>query len=261
MAHPHALPGTDHVVAGIRLHVVSYGSGAGLPLLLLHGTDSSSHVWSDVQRALGHQHVSHAVDLLGCGVSEAPVTARYDLANQAELMLCLLDTLGIKRAGLVAHDIGGGVAVHATALAPERVAALVLSGTPLHQDAWPVGSFGEILSPLLSRVTGLLDRQVEAERANAARRFAAAIDPAAVESAYRIVRADPPATLVLWGEDDTRLSTAYGRRVANDLGATFVTVMDAGHDLLSARPERLAEEAAAWLGDLPAFADTDAATD
>lgn len=252
MTHPHALPGADHVVAGVRLHVVSYGNGAGLPLLFLHGGDSSSHLWSDVQRALGHRHVSHAPDLLGRGASEAPVAARYDLASQAELVLRLLDTLGIRRAGLVAHDVGGGVAVHLAALAPERIAALVLTGTPLHVDAWPTGSVGELLAPLVTRVTGLLDGQAAAERAAAARRFARAVDPAAVESAYRLVRAAPPATLVVWGNDDARLSAAYGRRVAADLGAAFVAVMDAGHDLPAARPERLAEEAEAWLADLPA---------
>ncbi|MEP7054224.1 MAG: alpha/beta fold hydrolase [Actinomycetota bacterium] len=257
MTKQHPLPGTDHVVAGIRLHVVTYGNGSGLPLLFLHGRDASSHLWSEVQRALGHRHVSHAPDLLGLGASEAPVAGRYDLASQAELMLRLLDSLQLPRVGLVAHDAGGGVAAHLTALAPDRVAALVLTGTPLHADAWPTGSLTELVAPLISRVTGLFDPLAEVERAAAARRFGRAVDPAAVESAYSIVRAQPPPTLVVWGNDDTRLSAAYGRRVAADLGATFVAVMDAGHDLPLTRPERLAEETEAWLADLPAHLTAD----
>ncbi|MEO7630412.1 MAG: alpha/beta hydrolase, partial [Mycobacteriales bacterium] len=255
MVHQHALPGADVVVSGIRLHVVTYGNGSGVPLLLLHGGDSSCHVWSDVQRTLGHRHVSHSPDLVGMGASEAPVNGRYDLASQAEIMLRLLDNLGIAKAGIVAHDVGGGVAVHLAALAPERVAALVLTGTALHADAWPTRSVSALVAPVLSRVTGARDGPVAAERAAAARRFARAVDPTAVESAYRIVAASPPPTLVVWGNDDSRLSAAYGRRIAADLGATFVPVMDAGHDLPVVRPERLAEETEAWLADLPEPAD------
>lgn len=250
MSQSHALPGADHVVAGIRLHVVCYGSGPGLPMLFLHGSESSSHAWSNVQRALGHRHVSYAPDLLGNGVSEAPAGGHYDLASQATLMLRLMDSLDLDRVGLLAHDVGGGVAVHLAALAPERVAALVLTGTALHVDAWPAASIGTILAPLVSRVTGLLDPQVDSERAAAARRFARALDPVAVEAAYRLVAAQPPPTLVVWGNDDSRLSAAYGRRLAADLDATFVPVMDAGHDLPAVRPERLAEETQAWLADL-----------
>lgn len=252
MPHPHGLPGTDHVVGGVRLHVVPYGDGAGVPLLFLHGRGASSQLWCEVQRALGHRHRGFAVDLIGCGASEAPVAGRYDLASQAEILLRLLDAVALEQVALVAHDVGGGVAVHLAALAPDRVGALMLTGTPLHADAWPAPSVRELAAPVVSRIAGVFDRDSEPDRSAAARRFARAIDPAAVESAAQIVRIKPPPTLVVWGENDTRLSAAYGRRVANDFAGTFVAVMDAAHDLPAERPERLAEEAEAWLADLPA---------
>jgi len=250
MTSSRALPGTDHVVDGVRLHVVSYGNGAGLPLLFVHGVAGSSHLWSQVQRALGHRHVSHAVDLVGCGASEAPVGRGYDLATQAQTLLGLLESLEVERVVVVAHDVGGGAAVHMAALAPDRIAALVCTGTPLHIDAWPATTLRELATPVVSRVTGLRDPDSDSARAAAARRFARAIDPTAVESAYRIVCAAPPPALVVWGNDDKRLSPAYGRRIAADVGGTFVAVMDAGHDLPRTRPERLAEETEAWLADL-----------
>lgn len=252
MSSLHALPGTDHVVAGVRLHVVSYGDGPGVPLLLLHGAPATSYVWSNVQRALGHRHASHAADLLGCGASEAPVSGRYDAAAQAEKMLGLLDTLAISRCAVIAHDIGGGVAAHMAALAPERIAALILTGTPLHQDAWPQPSLAQLPRRVSSRVAELLRRAPESGRSAGLARLTRSQDPSAVESAYRILRAAPLPALVVWGNDDTVLSAAYGRRIAADLSATFVPVMDVGHDLPAARPERLAEETEAWLADLPA---------
>ena len=56
MPNHHLLPGDDVVVDGVRLHVVRYGpSTPGRPpLLLLHGLGTSSYLWRDVMRAVGH---------------------------------------------------------------------------------------------------------------------------------------------------------------------------------------------------------------
>jgi pimeloyl-ACP methyl ester carboxylesterase len=279
MHERHPLPGNDVVVAGTRLHVVSHGSGAGPAMLLLHGYPTSSYLWRSVQRDLGHGHATHAVDLLGFGASERPPAGRYDLASQAQLMLALLDELSLDRVVLVAHDVGGGVAVHLAALAPERVAALVLTGTPLHADAWPADVLtsissvirsprlmlsrrlgGRLLRPRLATGTddvtaGDIEHYLRplrsSEGAAALGRFMRAVDPAAVEAAFGLVRADPPPTLVVWGNDDALLSAAYGRRIAAEVpGSTYVPIWEAGHLLPQQRPERLAEEVGAWLADL-----------
>jgi 2-hydroxymuconate-semialdehyde hydrolase len=285
MRDEHPLPGTDHIVDGVRIHVVRHGSGAGLPLLLLHGFPTSSYLWRDVQRDLEHQHVTYAPDLLGLGASERPVTARYDLGRQAELTVALLDTLGLDRIGVVGHDIGAGVAVHLAALAPERVAALVLVDAPLHADVWPIPEVSALGMPLLGpaqmfllRASGSLGRRYLGARLSRGLQAAAltprqldhylaplltsdgsagglrlvrALDAGAVESALQVVRREPPPTLVLWGEGDRYFSPAYGRRVAVDIpGSTFVLVSDAGHFLPEDRPERIAEEVAAFVAEL-----------
>ena len=82
-----------------------------------------------------------------------------------------------------------------------------------------------------------------------------AVDPAAATAALGVVRADPPPTLVLWGEEDTRLPTEYGAGLASAIpGAVWVPVAGAGHLLPTERPERVAEEIAGFLADLPASA-------
>lgn len=286
MRDEHPLPGTDLLVDGIRVHVVRHGAGTGLPLLLLHGFPTSSYLWRDVQRDLEHQHVTYAPDLLGLGASERPAAARYDLSSQADLMLALLDELGLDRVGVIGHDVGAGVAVHLAAVAPKRVAALVLVQPPLHADAWPIPDVASLGLPVLGpgqlyalragRGAGrryiawklargmqgepLTARQLDhyatpllnAEGAAGVVRFVRALDSEAVEAALHVIRREPPPTLVLWGEGDPFHSTAYGRRVANDIvGATFVPVSDAGHFVPEDRPERVAEEVAAFLAELP----------
>lgn len=287
MRDEHPLPGTDHLVDGSRLHVVRHGAGAGLPLLLLHGFPTSSYLWRDVQRDLEHQHETYAPDLLGFGQSERPAAGRYDLASQAELMLGLLDELGLQRVGIVAHDIGAGVGVHLAAAAPERVAALVLANPPLHADAWPITDVSSLGLPLLGpaqllalRASGPLGRRylgwklgrgltseqltprrldryvtplLTSEGAASLVAVVRALDPESVESALRVVCREAPPTLVLWGEGDPFHSPAYGRRVASDIpGSTYVLISDAGHFLPEDRPERVAEEVAAFVAELPA---------
>ena len=149
MRDVHPLPGLDRLAGGVRLHVVQHGAGTGLPVLLLHGVPTSSYLWRDVQRDMEHTHRTIAPDLVGLGCSERPADGRYDMASQAQLLLAVLDELAVERAAVVGHGLGGAAGVHLTALAPHRVAALVLVDTPLHADTWPA-----------SPVAGLLPRGV-----------------------------------------------------------------------------------------------------
>jgi pimeloyl-ACP methyl ester carboxylesterase len=284
MRDQHALPGVDHLVDGVRLHVVHHGDGDGLPVLLLHGLPTSSYLWRDVQRDLEHNHRTFAPDLLGLGASERPADGRYDLASQAALLLRLLDDLVPGPVAVVGHDVGGGVALHLAALAPDRVAALVLVDTPAHADAWPVPAVAALQLPVVGeaqvaamRLVPDLGRRYLASQLgrglvgplapHVLQQYAAplltadgsrgvlalvrAFDPPAVEAALRLVAADPPPTLVLWGEADPWHGPAYGRRLADDIpGARWVCVPDAGHFLPEDRPERVAEEVEGFLADV-----------
>jgi pimeloyl-ACP methyl ester carboxylesterase len=287
MRDDHPLPGTDHLVDGVRLHVVHHGAGDGVPVVLLHGVPTSSYLWRDVQRDLEHTHRTYAPDLVGLGRTERPAGARYDLAAQATLLLGLLDALGLDRVAVVGHDIGGGVAVHLAALAADRVAALVLVDSPLHADTWPVAAIRALAAPYLGEaqvsalrhVPGAGPKYLAAQLARGLRatelspksvaQYAAplftadggrgllslvrAFDPQLVEAAFALVGAEPPPSLVLWADGDAWFSPAVGRRIAGELtGASYVEVADAGHFLPEDRPERVAEEIAGFLAELPA---------
>ena len=146
---------TDHVVDGIRLRVTTYGGpGDGLDdtpaMLLLHGFPTSSQLWRAVapEVCAGTAEILHIVapDLAQLGESER-TGRRVDLAGQANLMLGLLDALGISRAVVVGHGVGGAIAVHMAALSAERVAGLALLDAPLHAQAWPVPGVLPMLIP------------------------------------------------------------------------------------------------------------------
>jgi pimeloyl-ACP methyl ester carboxylesterase len=293
----HPLPGTDVVVDGVRLHVIRHGrdghAGEAV-VLLLHGLGTTSRLWADVMRDLEHDHRSVAPDLAGCGRSERPPRQRCSPFAQAQLLIGLLDELGHDRAVVVGHDIGGMAAVHLAALAPERIHALVLVATPLHADAWPPPIALPLTLPVAARAyaaalhvggeptrrlvaalvgptgTGAPPPEPELSAYIAAlnapdgprglRDVAASVDAPAATAALAMLTTAPPPTLVLWGEEDTRLTTAYGARVASELpGAVWVPVAGAGHLLPTERPERVAEEIAGFLAELPASTAADAA--
>jgi pimeloyl-ACP methyl ester carboxylesterase len=265
MHDEHALPGTDVVVDGVRLHVVRHGRD-GHPgdaaVLFVHGLgegfaagfDASAHsgrLWSDVARDLEHQRRSVIPDLAGCGRSEHPGAVRSTAAAQARMLRAVLDEFGHRSAVVVAHDIGGLVAAELVRYAPDHVRAVVLVGTPLHGDVWPPSDTVPAIVPGIGTAYAAL-RTRSWTTGRGLHDVIAGIDGAALDSARNALAASAVPRIVLWGEDDVRLSPAYGRRLADDLGAAWVPVAGAGHLLPAERPERVAEEVEGFLADLPA---------
>lgn len=280
MLDPHPLLGRDVVVDGIRLHVVSHGRHGGVPLLLLHGVPTSSYLWRNVMRDLESKVPTVAPDLVGLGRSERPRRRGYRLTEQAALLHGLLDELALPQVVVAGHDEGGAVAVQLAAMAPDRVTGIALLASPVHRDAWPppaavpllvpgVGSLGMALMrrrPALARwaLSRLLGPRPEPELAHYAApllaaegargllRLVAGLDLRTTESALAKLRSSGPPALVLWGTEDRVRSAAYGRRLADELpGAVFVPVSGGGHLLPEECPERVAEELAGFVAELP----------
>lgn len=121
-------------VNGIRLNVETraesprHGKGSGEPLLLLHGFTGAASTWRDLTGALNPWRCI-AVDLIGHGTSDAPADQRcYTMERCVTDLVGLIDVLGVERAVVLGYSMGGRVALHLAAAAPQRVAALVLEG-------------------------------------------------------------------------------------------------------------------------------------
>lgn len=110
---------------GLRLHVAL--SGAGPPLMLLHGFTGSTETWAPLQAPLGAAHHTIAVDLPGHGRSTAPrEPARYGLDRLSDDLARVLDTLTLERVALLGYSMGGRAALRFALHHPNRVAGLVL---------------------------------------------------------------------------------------------------------------------------------------
>ena len=110
-------------VFGHRIRYLT--GGAGEPVLLLHGLADTADAWGRVLPTLATRCRVFAPDLLGCGDSDKPAVD-YSLWAQATYLRHFMDNVGIERAIIVGHSLGGGLALHMYMQYPERVSRLAL---------------------------------------------------------------------------------------------------------------------------------------
>ena len=113
----------------VQGHAVRYWTqgDTGSTVLLLHGISCSVLEWEHTIAALATQHRVIALDLLGCGLSDKPLDAEYDMLSQAKFVFAFMDALGLNKVSLVGNSMGGCIALECAAMHPERVTSLLLS--------------------------------------------------------------------------------------------------------------------------------------
>jgi len=117
---------------------VSDARGEGVPVVFVHGFSNDRFVWEDLARALPERFRPIAYDLRGHGDSGWSLDCRYHLQDHARDLRVVFDALGLTRAAIVGHSMGGNVATLFASQNPERVRALALvdTGPALGTDAW-----------------------------------------------------------------------------------------------------------------------------
>src|SRR5919202_7122194 len=92
-------------------HQVAYRmTGEGPVIVLIHGVTSSSETWADVAEVLAEDFTVFAPDLLGHGASAKP-RGDYSMGAFASGVRDLMVALGLERATIAGHSLGGGVAM------------------------------------------------------------------------------------------------------------------------------------------------------
>src|SRR5881227_1670992 len=152
----------------MQLHghrVIYRVAGEGPPLVLIHGMVNSSRHWESVALRLADRYTVIAPDLIGHGDSATP-RGDYSLGAHAAVIRDLLATLGIERATIVGHSLGGGIAMIFFYQFPQRTERMVLvsSGglghkvSPILRSAAMPGASGLLWAAAHPRVLGALWR-------------------------------------------------------------------------------------------------------
>lgn len=266
----------DQKVVELEDRFVSYvDRGTGPPVVLLHGIPTWGFLWHHQIPAIASSHRVLVPDLLGFGFSDRRDRFDRSIARQAEMIDRWMERLEIERAALVAHDIGGGVALRLATLFPQRVAQLCLMNTVCY-DSWPIEMMLQLGHPEANRkmsaaaamkmlrqalkqgfahspksddLDGLLaPYRTEVGKLSLIRNAAALNTNLTTEITPRLGDVEAP-TLILWGEDDTFQLVKYGERLAGDLPtARLVRIADARHFVMLDQPERVTQELLGFLG-------------
>lgn len=260
----------SHQFIRVSGHRIAYlEQGEGPPVLLLHGIPTSSLLWRNVIPGLAQNRRVIAPDLLNYGKSDKPRDANVSIEAQSRLILGIMDALGIHRADVVAHDIGGGIAQLMAVNHPERINRLVLADAVCF-DSWPIPEFKPLQEPGAEEkmsieefeqmhrdflpkglhdqnvaTSELVDMVVEPWRGEEGKR-AFFRNLRRLNPEYTLAIADelkhlPHQALIVWGRHDPFQKPEYAEKLRATLPNARLEWIDASHWLTEERPEEVAE--------------------
>ena len=151
-------PGAIVDVNGVPIHYIERGSGPAAAVLI-HGFLGHTYSFRYLIPELAKDRRVVAVDLKGSGYSGRPQKGDYSLTEQARLVIRLMDKLGIDRASVVGHSLGGEVAMRLAANWPERVEKLVLAAS-VSGDRIPSLPVTPLIKPILWLIGRLFGRRI-----------------------------------------------------------------------------------------------------
>jgi pimeloyl-ACP methyl ester carboxylesterase len=260
-------------------HRVSYreAGDSGPVVLLIHGITGCAKQWDDVMPLLAEHYHVIAPDLLGHGESAKP-RGDYSLGAYAAGARDLLVALGHRRATVVGHSLGGGIAMQFCYEYPPFAERLVLVnsgglGREVHMLLRAASLPGsEIVLPLIAhtRVLGLgaaigaafrkLGFRAGPDLAEMARGYAslgdsearqafvhtirAVIDPGGqrINATDRLYLTDLLPSMVLWGGSDPLIPVEHAQPAHKAMPGSRLEIFEnAGHFPQIAEPVRFAQ--------------------
>ena len=281
--------GTRMPCTDVHVFVRTEGDlAAKTPIVLLHGFPTSSHDFVHVWPRLARRFPIVALDFVGFGWSDKPKWFGYGLHEQADVVLEVLQKLAIRRAHVVAHDMGTSVATELVArkvrgLLPIELASLTLSNGSVFvemahlvpaQQMLRVPAFGDAFArlanyPMFRRSMRHLFAEPESVeeselklmwellvRGGGAKRMAQAISYVEQRKTYArrwigaLERHVGP-SLLLWGAKDPVAVLPIAERLAKTIRGSRLRVLhDLGHYPHVEGPDAFAHELLAFLDDV-----------
>lgn len=147
----HERSGKYAAVDGLRVFYRCAGPEEGIPLVMTHGIPRSSFLYRKMIPILAKEYPVRAWDLFGFGLSDKPRDRKYGFPQFERFLSRFLDELGIKRAHLICHDVGGPFTIGFAVRNPDRVATLTIMNTTIFLSSFRIPSLvlASILTPTL----------------------------------------------------------------------------------------------------------------
>ena len=123
-------------VNGLDIFYREAGSKNALPIFLLHGFPTSSHMFRNLIPALSDKYHLVAPDYPGFGNSSMPKVDEFDYTfdNIAEIMDAFIQKIGLKNYSMYVMDYGAPVGYRIAVKHPERVQALIVQNGNAYEE-------------------------------------------------------------------------------------------------------------------------------
>ena len=250
-------------IADVDTRVIEAGS-SGEPIVLVHGTGGRADRWRhnvDALAAAGH-HV-YAFDLPGHGFASKGTGLDCSVPGYRRFLAGFLDAMKIDKATIVGTSLGGHVVASYACEHPERIRAIVLSGSmglvPLGAEARSrveagannqsydgvKGKLARVIFDPALVTQDFVDEEFRINNSAGAKESFAALgryigqrldDDVVGERLAKLTPELP--TLLLWGAEDKTVPLAVGEAAATLLpGARLVVLQKAAHTSYYERPD------------------------
>ena len=263
--------GESYESSGGRVACGVFGSGE--PVVLVHGTPSSSYLWREVAGRLALSREVYVYDLSGYGASEQREGQDISIGAQTRVLIELLEHWGLEEPLIVGHDIGAAIALRTHLLGEVPFGRMALiDAVSLAPWITPFSQHVKVYLEAFAKMPGYIHREVVAAHLRSAiytqmddaelwpylapwtgtegqaayYRHVSQFDERYTDEVEPLYGTIQVPTLILWGKEDAWLDPSVGERLHGMIpGSIFQTIDKAGHFA----PEDASTEVTAALED------------
>jgi pimeloyl-ACP methyl ester carboxylesterase len=251
--------------SGLRLRYVDLGLPDGPPVVLIHGLGDSSRSWSQTIVPLAGRFRLIAPDLRGHGDSETPARPMWTVPELADDVFELARALGVERAAVVGHSLGGFVAQALAINYPRFVQELALIGTAVSRyresvdqvyrltlgfGEYPDEEFNDIWCSNVKATDEEFSRLAKEEsRAVPSRAWRAAAKGMLASDLARLAREIEARTLIIWGSRDPFFGPEEFAELQVAIPSAVALAYEGhGHNVQWEDPARVGQDLLEFLG-------------
>ena len=125
-----------HRIAFLETEISYVDTGAGEPVVFLHGNPTSSYLWRNVIPHVEGLGRCLAPDLVGMGDSGAAPDGSYRFVDHARYLDAWFEALGLTNVTLVVHDWGSALGFYWAYRHPERVRGIAYMEAVVRPLTW-----------------------------------------------------------------------------------------------------------------------------
>ncbi len=264
----------DILVDGLAMHCIDIGAGPAV--VMIHGIGDSTYSWRWNALALveaGFRAI--LIDQPGFGRSAIPGKGwSYGVENQAGAILKTVDALGVGAFSIVAHSLGGGVALYLASAHGDRVERLAVISPVSQRTPCPFGVLSDLLVWVIGvrrftalalrsayfrpeQVSDLLIDEYARPLARPGRLGTGVMGGVcrtyfskAYDRMVETYRGLAPRLLIIWGRQDTWHPVAFGERLQAVVpGSRLELTPEAGHNVHQERADLVNPLLVSFLGE------------